>query len=55
MELMGGSIQVDAHAFAEDRQRCEAAGMNDYLPKPVTGESLASVLQRYLGPCPRRP
>ena len=43
-------IALTAHALAEDRQRCEVVGMNDYLPKPVTGEALARVLQRHLGP-----
>jgi CheY-like chemotaxis protein len=43
-------IALTAHALAEDQQRCEAAGMNDYLPKPVTGDALSGVLRRHLGP-----
>jgi signal transduction histidine kinase/ActR/RegA family two-component response regulator len=45
-------VALTAHALAEERKRCEAAGMDDYLPKPVTGDSLSKVLRRHLGPCP---
>ena len=41
-------IAVSASAFAEDRQRCTAAGMDDFLPKPLTGSALADKLSRWL-------
>ncbi|WP_434514926.1 response regulator [Dechloromonas sp. ARDL1] len=41
-------IAMTANAFAEDRQRCLAAGMNDHIAKPVDPERLNQILQRWL-------
>ncbi|PNQ96212.1 hypothetical protein C1S70_24705 (plasmid) [Azospirillum argentinense] len=43
-------IAVTAHGFAEDRDRCVVAGMNDYVPKPVRRPELLAALKRWLEP-----
>ena len=39
-------IAMTANALPEDREACFAAGMNDYVPKPIRSEELASALNR---------
>jgi CheY-like chemotaxis protein len=39
-------VAVTAHALPGDRERFLAAGMNEYLPKPVRLAELAAVLER---------
>ena len=41
-------IALTAEAFAEDRQRCLAAGMDDVLTKPVAFDALKEVLGKWL-------
>lgn len=41
-------VAMTANAFDEDMRRCMDAGMNDYIPKPVSPEQLYSVVLHWL-------
>jgi CheY-like chemotaxis protein len=41
-------VALTADAFEEDRQRCLAVGMNDFLTKPVSFDALSTTLAKWL-------
>jgi two-component system, sensor histidine kinase and response regulator len=43
-------IALTADALVGDREKCIAAGMNDYLAKPIEPRQLAEVLPKWLRP-----
>ncbi len=41
-------VALTAHAMKGDRERCLAAGMDDYLAKPIRSQDLDDILGKYL-------
>jgi len=41
-------VALTANALAEERERCRAAGMNDYLAKPFRREELNALLDLWV-------
>lgn len=42
-------VGVTAHALKGDRDRCLQAGMDDYLPKPISPKALQEKILRWAG------
>ncbi|MDE2594275.1 MAG: response regulator [Burkholderiales bacterium] len=47
-------IAMTAHAMAGDRERCQIAGMNDYVTKPINPMELFAVLTKWMNRPPSK-
>ena len=47
-------IALTANAFAQDRERCLSAGMNDFIAKPLQADELFETLLNWLSATPPR-
>lgn len=45
-------VALTANAMSEERERCRAAGMSDYLAKPFRREELAALLDMWIPTTP---
>ena len=57
-EARGGRLPViasTARSRKEDRERCLAAGMDDFLAKPIRADALWAAIERVTAPLPERP
>ena len=41
-------VGVTAHALKGDRERCLDAGMDDYLPKPISPKALLEKVDKWM-------
>jgi PAS domain S-box-containing protein len=48
-------VAMTARAMAGDREECLAAGMDDYITKPIQMEELRQAIQRWATPRPAQP
>jgi len=48
-------IALTAHALKGDRDKCIAAGMNDYISKPISPQDLRKAILRWAPPSPLLP
>lgn len=42
-------VAMTAYVMDAEKEKCKAAGMNDYLAKPIDEDELKKILQKYLG------
>ena len=47
-------VGVTAHALKGDRERCLGAGMDDYLPKPISPRALQEKIEKWVRAAPPR-